>query len=74
MNNVYLTFNVLEIFQRYSVTHSNDINRKDGDDGVLGIEKMLRNISIETIEAEAIMYLAIYYRDHDDLDSAATYV
>ena len=38
------------------------------------LEKMLQGISIETIEAEAIMYLAIYYHENDDFDSAAMYV
>ena len=38
------------------------------------LEKILQSISIETIEAEAIMYLAIYYHENDDFDSAAMYV
>jgi hypothetical protein len=38
------------------------------------IEKILQGISIETVEAEAMMYLAIYYRENDDYESAATYV
>jgi hypothetical protein len=34
---------------------------------------MIYGISIETIEAEAIMYLAIYYRDNNDYDTATMY-
>jgi hypothetical protein len=35
------------------------------------LEKILHGISIETIEAEAIMYLAIYYHEHQDFENAA---
>ena len=38
------------------------------------LDKLLQGISIEATEADAIMFLAIYYRDNDDYDSAASYV
>jgi hypothetical protein len=38
------------------------------------LERILQGISVETIEAEAIMYLATYYHDNNDFDSAAMYV
>jgi anaphase-promoting complex subunit 8 len=55
---------------RYAASHS-----KAGYGGmgsVDNLDKMLQGISVESTEAEAIMYLATYYRDNYDFESAAS--
>lgn len=54
---------------------SNQTSHHDNNDGTTNrLEKILQGISIETIEAEAIMYLAIYYHENNDFENAAMYV
>ena len=54
---------------------SNSTSNHDNNDGATNrLEKILHGISIETIEAESIMYLAIYYHDNNDFENAAMYV
>jgi hypothetical protein len=57
----------------YSITNNNTSSH-DNDSTTNRLEKILHGISIETIEAEAIIYLAIYYHENDDYDNAAMYV
>ena len=57
-----------------SITSTNTYSHDNNGTTTNRLEKILQSISIETIEAEAIMYLAIYYHENDDFDSAAMYV
>lgn len=41
--------------------------------GPENLEKMLQNIEIESTEADAILYLAMYYRDHAELELAGIF-
>jgi lipoprotein NlpI len=54
--------------QRYYATHSEAASATTAG----SLDKMLQGISVESTEAEAIMYLAVYYTEHDDFDSAAS--
>lgn len=57
-----------------AITNSKTSHHDDNDGTTNRLEKILQGISIETIEAEAIMYLAIYYHENNDFDNAAMYV
>jgi hypothetical protein len=57
-----------------SISRNNNPSHNNNDTTTNRLEKILHGISIETIEAEAIMYLALYYHENDDFDSAAMFV
>ena len=53
-------------------TASNNVSSHENNDSSANrLDKILQGISIETIEAEAIMYLAIYYHENNDFDNAS---
>jgi anaphase-promoting complex subunit 8 len=58
--------------QRYSASHSNAASITGELGSLDSLDKMLQEISVESTEAEAIMYLATYYRDNCDFESASS--